>query len=196
MENNKLPTIDIKGKKYVEVKTRVMELHRQSDSFSLTTEIISDDDTRVVMKTTIEIDERLFTGFASELKTQDCPYENCETSSMGRAIGFYGIGIIESIASSDEMTMYHNKSNGSKNQPPKPASDKQIKFIKSMCDDVGASYDEYVTPDMTMQEAGNRIDKLDGIKQQLAADSPLEQKEDGDIIEQPEEKQDNEELPF
>ena len=170
-----------------------MELHRQSDSFSLTTEIISDDDTRVVMKTTIEIDERLFTGFASELKTQDCPYENCETSSMGRAIGFYGIGIIESIASSDEMTMYHNKSNTNKT---KPASDKQIKFIKSMCDEVGASHDEYVTPDMTMQEAGNRIDKLDGIKQQLAEATPLEQMEDGDLIEQPEEKQDNEELPF
>ena len=162
-KSKKLPTIDIKGKEYVQVKDRVIELHRQNDDFNLTTEIISDDETRVVMKSTLEIEERVFTGIASELKTQDCPYENCETSSLGRAIGFYGIGIIESIASSDEMTMYHNKSNTNKT---KPASDKQIKFIRSMCDEVGASYDEYVTPDMTMQEAGNRIDKLDGIKQQ------------------------------
>ena len=64
-KNNKLPVIDIKGSDYVLVKDRVIELHRQNDDFSLTTEIISDDDTRVVMKTTIEIQERIFTGIAS-----------------------------------------------------------------------------------------------------------------------------------
>ena len=50
-ENNNLKTIDIKGKKYVEVKTRVLELHRQNDAFSMTTEIIYDDDNKVVMQT-------------------------------------------------------------------------------------------------------------------------------------------------
>lgn len=118
-KNNKLPVIDIKGSDYVLVKDRVIELHRQNDDFSLTTEIISDDDTRVVMKTTIEIEERIFTGIASEFKSKECCYENCETSSVGRAIGFYGIGIVESIASADEMNKFHGSSS---NQPPKPAS--------------------------------------------------------------------------
>ena len=29
--------------------------------------------------------------------------ENCETSAVGRALGFMGIGVIESIASADEV---------------------------------------------------------------------------------------------
>ena len=113
---NELKTIDIKGKQYVEVKTRVLEIHKQSDDFSLETRIVSDDDVRVVMITELKIDGRIFTGIASEMKTQDCPYENCETSSVGRALGFYGIGIIESIESSDGMTKYHN------NKTPKEAA--------------------------------------------------------------------------
>ena len=192
-KNNKLPVIDIKGSDYVLVKDRVIELHRQNDDFSLTTEIISDDDTRVVMKTTIEIEERIFTGIASEFKSKECCYENCETSSVGRAIGFYGIGIVESIASADEMNKFHGSSI---NQPPKPASKKQIYLIEKMCDEVGAAYGEYITNDMTMKEAGEVISKLDGVKQELAAESPLEQKEDGDLRKQPEEEQDNEKLPF
>lgn len=65
-----------------------------------------------------------------------------------------------------------------------------------MCDEVGAAYGEYITNDMTMKEAGEVISKLDGVKQELSAESPLEQKEDGDLRKQPKEEQDNEELPF
>ena len=104
----KLPTIDIKGKDYVQAKERVLELHRQSDSFSLITEIISDDDKRVVMQTTIKIDDRVFTGIASEMKNQEKPYENCETSSVARCAGFFGVGIIENIASADCTISYEN----------------------------------------------------------------------------------------
>ena len=45
-ETKKLPTIDIKGKEYVQVKDRIIELHRQNDSFSLSTDIIYDDDNK------------------------------------------------------------------------------------------------------------------------------------------------------
>ena len=69
----KLPTIDIKGKKYVQAKDRVLELHKQNDEFSLTTLILSDDDKRVIMQTTLEINSRVFTGIASELKNQEKP---------------------------------------------------------------------------------------------------------------------------
>ena len=67
----KLPTIDIKGKKYVQAKDRVLELHKKNDEFSLTTLILSDDDKRVIMQTTLEINSRVFTGIASELKNQE-----------------------------------------------------------------------------------------------------------------------------
>lgn len=123
-EKNKLPTIDIKGKEYVQVKDRVLELHRQSDTFSLTTDIIYDDDKKVVMQTRLKIDNRIFTGIASENKNQDAPYENCETSSVGRCIGFYGIGIIESVESSDGMIKYHN------NKTPLEINDDYVPFKK------------------------------------------------------------------
>ena len=186
-ETNKLPTIDIQGKKYVQVKDRILELHRQNDSFSMTTEILSDDDTKVVMQTRLKIDNRIFTGMASENKDQSSPYENCETSSVGRCIGFYGIGIIESIESSDGMTKYHNNAAGSKEYKSKPASEKQISYIKKLCDEAGANHDEYVTTDMTMTDASDRIEKLDNILQDLASN--------GGEIQQPKDN-DNEDLPF
>ena len=187
-EIKKLPTIDIKGKKYVEVKTRILELHNQSDSFSLTTEILSDDDKKVVMQTRLKIDNRIFTGMARENKNQASPYENCETSSVGRCIGFYGIGIIESIESSDGMTKYNNnKEGGQKEYQSKPATEKQIYKIGKMCDEVGANHDEYITDDMTMTDASDRIEKLDNILQDLASN--------GGEIQQPKDN-DNEDLPF
>ena len=165
-ETNKLPTIDIKGKEYVEVKTRVLELHRQNDSCSLTTEILSDDDKKVVMQTRLKIDNRIFTGIASENKDQDSPYENCETSSVGRCLGFYGIGIIESIERSDGMTKYHNKTSGS--EPLKAvsneATDKQIAFIKKLCTEKEVDELDYVIEGMTKIEASEIIETLNGIK--------------------------------
>ena len=149
-ETKKLPTIDIKGKPYVKVNERVLELHRQNDSFSLTTEIISDDDKKVVMQTRLKIDGRMFTGIASEDKDQASPYENCETSSVGRCIGFYSIGIIESIESSDGMTKFHNKN---KYQEPKLASEAQKDLIKKRGLDKKLNITDKQFEKMTMTEA-------------------------------------------
>ena len=149
-ENNELPTINIQGKKYVEVKTRILELHRQNDSFSLSTDIIYDDDSKVVMQTRLKIDNRMFTGIASENKDQASPYENCETSSVGRCIGFYSIGIIESIESSDGMTKFYNKN---KYQEPKLASEAQKDLIKKRGLDKKLNITDKQFEKMTMTEA-------------------------------------------
>ena len=129
-ETKKLPTIDIKGKEYVQVKDRILELHRQNDSFSLSTDIIYDDDSKVVMQTRLKIDGRMFTGIASENKDQASPYENCETSSVGRCVGFYGIGIIDSVESSDGMTKYHNNASQSDPKPKIDIDDDYVPFKK------------------------------------------------------------------
>ena len=156
----KLPTIDIKGKDYVQAKDRVLELHKQNDKFSLTTLILSDDDKRVTMQTTLEIDGRVFTGIASELKNQEKPYENCETSSVSRCLGFYGIGIIESIASADCMVSYENTKGGNKSYGSDSndfATPNQIKYIKSLCVERGIPEDKYPLEEMTKQEASDII---------------------------------------
>ena len=50
------------------------------------------------------------TGYAQEEKTtsfvnETSFVENCETSAVGRALGFLGIGIKDSIASADELVV-------------------------------------------------------------------------------------------
>lgn len=105
-----LPTIDIRGKSYVQVKDRVAYfVETFPEDGSITTELLSKpEDKLVVMKATVTIGERVFTGH-SQAMTGDkgvnltAAMENAETSAVGRALGFAGIGIIESVASADEV---------------------------------------------------------------------------------------------
>ena len=158
---NDMPKVDIKGSDYILVKDRVLELHNQCEKFNLTTEIISDDETRVVMKSTLEVDGCFYTGIASELKNQHSPYENCETSSVGRCLGFFGIGIVESIASADEMQKFHNNKS---NAGPKKASEKQLYLIRLRCEQNGIDPSQYLEEEITMEQAGEIIEQLNGEK--------------------------------
>ena len=123
--------IKIKGKDYVEVHERVKEFHNQYPNGSITTEIIEMTD-RFITKTTvipdIGVPERYFTGVAYEKESEGfinktSALENCETSSVGRALGFLNIGIDTSIASYDEV------SNAIEQQKSKPAP-KPKKVVK------------------------------------------------------------------
>jgi len=110
-----MKTVNIKGKQYVEVSERVKEFHNRFKEGSITTEIVSHADGVVVMKATVRpyaqtSPEICYTGFAFEkqddkrsLVNQTSYIENCETSAVGRALGFCGIGIDASIASADEV---------------------------------------------------------------------------------------------
>ena len=197
-ENNELPTINIQGKKYVEVKTRILELHRQNDSFSLSTDIIYDDDSKVVMQTRLKIDNRMFTGIASENKDQASPYENCETSSVGRCLGFYGIGIVDSVESSDGMTKYHNNAAKSDPKPKIEVNDDYIPFKKGQnkgkrIADIDVGSLEWIIHESGMaQEIKDYADKVLGEKYLEAEEgtkTAVEPKEDGDLS-------NNEALPF
>lgn len=105
-------SINIKGKQYVTVAERVKAIHNDKfiDGFSITTEVISHDP--VVVKATVTIEEkesptRVFTGisYANTSKTIEkmSPYEVAETSAVGRALGFAGYGLVDDIATADEM---------------------------------------------------------------------------------------------
>lgn len=189
-EIKKLPTIDIKGKEYVQVKDRIIELHRQNDSFSLSTDIIYDDDSKVVMQTRLKIDGRMFTGIASENKDQASPYENCETSSVGRCVGFYGIGIIDSVESSDGMTKYHNNAAQSDPKPKIDIDDDYVPFKKGANKgkrivDIDVGSLEWIIHESGMSQAiKDYADKVLGAKY-----IDIE----GKVVEN---QTDNEELPF
>lgn len=108
--NQHLETIEVKGgKKYVMVTERVKAFRSICPGGQIVTSVISSDNDSIIMKAAIVVDGvTLATGTAYEEKgssyiNKTSHVENCETSAVGRALGFLGIGIDESMASADEV---------------------------------------------------------------------------------------------
>lgn len=105
MTNNGI--VNIHGKDYMTVAKRV-ELAREAKALeSVETEILNHNP--VVIKAIVKIKGEIFTGISSvdlsnaKMIEKSNPYEVAETSAVGRALGFAGYGVVESIASADEM---------------------------------------------------------------------------------------------
>ena len=117
MKNQNLETINIKGKEYVEVHKRIEYLSNQMEAGKLfynieTTADLNDTNRMWVVKAvlTIVMNEKTltYTGHAQEIIgdgfiNKTSALENAETSAVGRACAMAGIGIVESIASVDEI---------------------------------------------------------------------------------------------
>lgn len=102
-------TIYMKDKKYVMVNERVKAFRAACPTGQIVTEVIHIDEGSVMIKASV-IDEgvTLATGTAYEEKAssyinKSSFVENCETSAVGRALGFLGIGIDDSMGSADEV---------------------------------------------------------------------------------------------
>lgn len=130
--------ISIQGKSYVLVSDRIIYFNEQYPNGSITTELVSDPMSDIViikatiypsgiepdMVTTkkredgdaydvIPIGSRYFTGYSQAVKgagfiNKTSALENAETSAVGRALAMMGIGVIDSVASVDEI----NKAKG------------------------------------------------------------------------------------
>lgn len=112
--NAELKTTDVKGKDYAEVPQRVTAFRKLYPMGSIRTDIVSLDEGVCVIKAEAwtKDDEGnsvlLGTGLAYEKEgssfiNKTSYIENCETSAVGRALGFCGIGIDTSIASAEEV---------------------------------------------------------------------------------------------
>lgn len=109
-----MKTIKIHGKDYVPVAERVKHLAGDKESvYSIETEYFyypEDGRTLWVVKATLTLNGNVYIGHAQEVETSDekkinhtSVLENCETSAVGRALAMAGIGVVDSIASADEM---------------------------------------------------------------------------------------------
>jgi len=107
-----LKTTNIKGKEYVQVNERVRAFRTHPDfaNMSIETSIIDISENRVLMVAKVLDSAGLVraTGHAEEVQTNhgvnSTSYvENCETSAVGRCLGFLGIGVDSSIATSEEV---------------------------------------------------------------------------------------------
>ena len=114
MSTYNFKTTNIKGKQYVEVNQRVIALRALPEfkGHSIETELLHLDTESCVVRATIKNAEGQIVsqGMAQEDKSssrinQTSYVENCETSAVGRALGFLGIGIETSIATADEVDM-------------------------------------------------------------------------------------------
>ena len=104
-----MKTIDIKGKPYVMVNDRIKYFRDTYPDGAILTDLISDVDGKCIFKAEIIVDDKcVATGYAYENENstfinKTSYIENCETSAVGRALGIFGIGIDDSVASFEEV---------------------------------------------------------------------------------------------
>lgn len=112
--NKSLSTMDIKGKDYVVVPQRVKAFRKIYPQGFILTDILSHENGIVVMQTKAgyydENRNPVVLGSGMAFEKADSSYinktsyiENCETSSVGRALGFMGFGIDAAICSAEEL---------------------------------------------------------------------------------------------
>ena len=101
-------TVKIHGKEYKTVALRVAEFRAAHPDYTIQTELIEANDVLVIMKATISTcGVVLATGYAEEVRASSkinatSALENAESSAVGRALAFFGLGGTE-IASADEV---------------------------------------------------------------------------------------------
>lgn len=108
--NKAIKPVDIKGKDYAQVNDRIKAFRELCPNGTITTDIIELANGVVTMKATVYDEEGkiLGTGLAQEKESsgyinKTSYIENCETSAVGRALGFAGIGVDGSMCSAEEL---------------------------------------------------------------------------------------------
>ena len=104
LANEKIKTMDIKGKEYAEVNERIKAFRSICPNGSIATNIESLKDGVVVMSCEVRDENGKLLGKAYAYEKEDSSFinktsfiENCCTSCTGRALGYLGIGIDTSV---------------------------------------------------------------------------------------------------
>lgn len=141
--------IDIKGKKYVLVSDRVLYFNETYPNGSIVTQRIMTEETWIeIFKATVTPDcshpERYFTGYSQArwwdgFINKTSALENAETSATWRALAMLWIGVIDSIASLDEINKAENTAKTQKKSYVKEswfqAAMNNLDFIKGCLDE-------------------------------------------------------------
>lgn len=114
MENLKEKAIQIKGKDYVLVSDRILAFNEEYEKADIKTsyEYLKDLNMFIV-KAEITTERGTFTGMSQAVVgdgyiNKTSALENAETSAVGRALGMMGIGVLDSVASADEINKASN----------------------------------------------------------------------------------------
>lgn len=108
--NESIKPMNIKGKEYAPVNERIKAFRMVYPEGQIITDIVKDDGDVIVCKATVYSAPLciLASGTAEEVRgssniNRTSALENCETSAVGRALGFAGFGIDTSVASYEEV---------------------------------------------------------------------------------------------
>lgn len=148
--NTEIKTTDVKGKDYAEVNQRVNAFRKLYPTGRIDTKIIGIENGVCIMQAEAWTrdengnDLLLATGTAYEKENSSfinktSYIENCETSAIGRALGFCGLGIDTSIASAEEV------GNAIENQKKsKKISASEVRKIKLTLENTNSNIDAFL----------------------------------------------------
>ena len=168
-------TIDIRGKSYVTVNERLRFFKEQYPGYTIFTEIIEKTPDEVLMRAVIKDQEGNFRaeGLAHEMRSSSMVnktsyIENCQTSSIGRALGFLGIGITDSIATAEEVLNAITAQEAIKDEPNILLSDIR-KNLKNLVDrDFAGKVEKYIEKNNDIKVLKSVLNKvLDKQKEEL-----------------------------
>lgn len=163
--NQSIKTSDIKGKPYAEVNQRVKAFRYVYPEGRIETEVIhlegDEGKRRILIRASVFDEEGKFLadGLAEEKESstfinRTSFIENCQTSAIGRALGFCGFGIDTSIASAEEVK---NAQNNQTYVDTLLATPEQVELIRQLYDaeNIAKMLDYYSISDLT------EMDKFD-----------------------------------
>lgn len=129
--------VNIKGKNYVLVSDRVVYFNETYPNGSIESDYVLEGKTyhfKALVIPDTDKPARKFTGHSQAtigdgMVNKTAAMENAETSAIGRALAMMGIGVIESIASADEINKATGSAGSNNSAGAARATDKQIKTI-------------------------------------------------------------------
>ena len=147
--------IDIHGKKYETVASRVCRFRDDQPIGKIVTNLVSADEATVVFRAEIYIEDDILlaSGHAEEERgssmiNKTSALENCETSAVGRALAFAKYDSNGSgIASADEVAQAIHKQNNppAKQRPtPKPGSGAKSNAVQQIMNIMNCSIEDAV----------------------------------------------------
>lgn len=128
----------IHNREYVTVSERVQEIHKNLDKVDIVTEIVRFDESGVLVKAIVSTPKGRFFGHSytsfnsGGLIEKSSPIEVAETSAIGRALGFAGYGIVDGMATADEV----KKSEDGLSKPTSPELYQCVKCKKAITEKV------------------------------------------------------------
>lgn len=150
--SKELKSIDIKGKAYSLINERVKYFKENVPDGVIRTELLNFNADMALFKAEIIVNGTVVSnGHAFEEKNSSfinktSYIENAETSAIGRALAFYGIGIDASIASYDEVANAILNQNKNKAIPEiKELSEKETKEIEAKAETKKAENETLLT---------------------------------------------------